>query len=134
MVATVSADGAPQAATMGIAVTPDLDIVFDTLRSTRKYQNLLANPRVALVVSEGEVTVQYEGTAVEPEGAELERAREAYFTVWPDGRDRLSWPGLTHMRVTPTWIRYSNFNEASREISELEFPAAGAASVTGASL
>ena len=126
VVATVTPDGAPQAATMGIAVTPDLEIVFDTLRGTRKYQNLQTNPRVALVITEGEVTVQYEGTAVEPDGAEMERTREAYFTVWPDGRDRLSWPGLTHLRVTPTWIRYSNFNEGAREVSELDFhPACG---------
>jgi general stress protein 26 len=124
VVATVSAAGTPQAAVMGIAVTPDLEIIFDTLRTTRKYQNLKANPHVALVFGgEGEVTAQYEGTAEEPTSDELERCREQYFSVWPDGRDRLSWPGMTHIRIRPRWIRYSNFNEGSREIAEMEFPA-----------
>jgi hypothetical protein len=29
--------------------------------------------------------------------------------VFPDGRDRLHWKGLIHVRVKPLWIRYSNF-------------------------
>ena len=40
-----------------------------------------------------------------------------------DGRDRLSWPGLIHVRVRPTWIRYSDFNRQPPEIVEL-LPAA----------
>jgi hypothetical protein len=34
---------------------------------------------------------------------------ELYFRVFPDGRDRLSWPNLIHLRVRPRWIRYSDF-------------------------
>ena len=35
-----------------------------------------------------------------------------------DGRDRLSWPGLTYVRVRPQWIRYSDFGQATPLIVE----------------
>src|SRR4051812_39951539 len=87
VVSTVHA-GAPQAAVVGIAVTDTLDIVFDTITTTRKYANLLVDPRVALVAGwdYGE-TVQIEGIADLPDGAELAVCKEAYFAVWPDGRE-----------------------------------------------
>ena len=44
--ASVSAGGVPQAAVVGIAVTDDLEIVFDTLASSRKAPNLRANPAI----------------------------------------------------------------------------------------
>jgi hypothetical protein len=59
----------------------------------------------------GEQTVQLEGRAIFPAGEELERYREIYFAAWPDGRDRLSWPGLVHVVVQPRWIRFSDFDE-----------------------
>ncbi len=41
---------------------------------------------------------------------ELEHIKQLYFGVHPDGRSRLSWPGLMYVRVRPTWIRYSDYN------------------------
>lgn len=124
VLASVSPEGAPEAAMMGIAVTPGLEIIFDTVRSARKYANLLANPRVALVIGgEGEITVQYEGVAEELGGDMLRSYQDVYFGTYPDGCDRLKWPGITYFRVNPRWVRYSNFNENDREITEFEFPA-----------
>ena len=48
--ATVSPDGSPQAALVGIAVTDLFEIVFDSLEKTRTAMNLSQNPRVAFVV------------------------------------------------------------------------------------
>ncbi|MCA1456178.1 pyridoxamine 5'-phosphate oxidase family protein [Bradyrhizobium sp. BRP22] len=47
--AVVSTIGAasPQAAVVGITVTDALEIIFDTLATSRKYANLRADPRVA---------------------------------------------------------------------------------------
>ena len=64
------------------------------------------------MVWENERTVQLDGLADEPTGAELDRLREVYFAAYPDGRERLAWPGLTHFRIVPTWGRFSDF-EAS---------------------
>ena len=117
--ASVAPGGAPQAAVVGFAVSSDLEIVFDTVASTRKYQNLRADPRVALVIGWDETTAQLEGVADFPTGAELDRLREVYFAAYPDGRDRLAWPGITHIRVRPTWARYSDFTVTPPRIVEL---------------
>ncbi|AVZ73710.1 hypothetical protein SLUN_17530 [Streptomyces lunaelactis] len=118
--ASVTPDGAPQAAVVGFAVSDELEIVFDTVESTRKYGNLRADPRVALVVGwDDAITAQIEGVADFPTGSELEHIRACYFTAYPDGRDRLAWPGITHVRVRPAWIRYSDFTQDPPHIEEL---------------
>lgn len=118
--ASVALDGGPQAAVVGFGVSDSLEIVFDTLESTRKYANLRRDPRIALVIGwDGEETAQIEGVADFPGGAELERIREVYFAAYPDGRDRLAWSGITHVRVRPTWARYSDFTTDPPRIEEL---------------
>ena len=120
--ASVSETAAPQAAVVGIAITDRFEIVFDTLGSSRKAHNLRTNPSIALVMGGlmpgDERTVQYEGTADEPQGEERDRLTAVYYAVYPDGRDRLSWPGLTYVRVRPRWIRYSDFGQATPQIVE----------------
>lgn len=110
----------PQAAVIGFAVSDALELVFDTTEDTRKYRNLRADPRIALVVGwDDAVTAQIEGIADFPSGDELERIRQCYFVAYPDGRDRLDWPGITHVRVRPTWVRYSDFRQLPPRIVEL---------------
>jgi len=124
--ASVGPHHAVQAAVVGIAVSDEFEIVFDTLTDSRKASNLRANPSVAFVIgstADGtERTVQYEGIADTPSGDELRRVQEIYFEVFPDGRDRLHWKGLIHVRVKPLWIRYSNY--APQPPLVLEFDAA----------
>jgi hypothetical protein len=97
--------------------------VFDTLSSTRKCQNLRRDPRIALVVGwDDDRTAQYEGIADEPEGAELTRVKEIYFSVFPDGREREHWPGITYFRVRPVWLRYSDFTVGAPSPCELRLP------------
>jgi uncharacterized protein YhbP (UPF0306 family) len=111
--ASVSPTGAAQAAVVGFAISDEFEIVFDTLESTRKAQNLRRNPKIALVIggaTDGEErTVQYEGITDEPSGAELEQLKQVYYAAYPDGPSRLSWPGLIYVRVRPTWLRYSDY-------------------------
>jgi hypothetical protein len=108
---------------VGIAVTPGLEIVFDTLNSSRKYRNLTERPLCSFVVGwGGEKTVQYEGIAAEPKGAELERCQEAYFAIWPDGLARMSWPGIAYFVVRPKWIRYSDYDQNPPLVEEMLLP------------
>ena len=103
-------DGAPQAAVVGIAVSDQLEIIFDTLGTSRKAQNLRRNARIALVVGwDDEQTVQLEGRADEPAGDELNRIKAVYFASFPDGPEREQWPEITYIRVRPSWARYSDF-------------------------
>ncbi len=121
VVATVSEHGAPEAAVVGIAVSDTLEIVFDTLRTTRKYRNIQRESRVSLVVGWGdEGTLQIDGVADEPAGTELERLRDVYFAADPSGRERLDWKGITHLRIRPTWMRFSDFRAAPPRIVELD--------------
>ena len=122
--ASVSPASGAQAAVVGIAITNDFEVIFDTVDTTRKARNLRDNPKIALVIGgwlQGdERTVQYEGVADEPRGRELERIKQAYFDVWPDGRIRQTWPGLIYVRARPTWIRYSDYNHDPPEIVEFD--------------
>jgi len=118
--ATVAKDGAPQAAVIGIAISDELEIIFDTLDSTRKFANLRSDPRIALVVGwDKEATAQIDGVAHFPTGAELDRARDVYLSVYPDGRDRLGWPGITHVLVRPSFVRFSDFGTSPPVFAEL---------------
>jgi len=98
-----------QAAVVGYAVSDRLELIFDTLSSTRKAQNLRRDPRVAIVVWDGEQTLQLEGLADEPTGEELHRLKQVYLAAFPDGVERESWPGITYVRVRPRWARFSDF-------------------------
>src|SRR5260370_507891 len=72
VVSSISRDGYPQSALVGIATSPELEIIFDTVKSSRKYPNLIERPRCSFVIGwSGEQTLQYEGIAEEPQGSGL---------------------------------------------------------------
>ena len=109
---------------MGIVVTDDFEVFFDTVDTNRKVVNLRSNRKIAFVIggtTDGEErTVQYEGISDEPTGTELRRLKELYFESFPDGRERQTWPGITYIRTRPTWIRYSDFDRDPPEIVEFD--------------
>src|SRR4051812_23796013 len=108
--ASVGAQGGPQAAVVGYAVSDRLELIFDTLASTRKAQNLRRDARIAIVVGwEGEQTLQLEGLADEPSGEDLARLKQLYLAAFPDGVERQGWPGICYLRVRPHWARFSDF-------------------------
>ena len=122
---SVSARGEPQAAVVGFAITDEFEFVFDTVDTTRKIENLRKNPMIALTVGgltdHDERTVQCTGIADEPAGPVLDRLKDVYFSVFPDGRDRQSWQGITYVRVRPIWMRFSDFNNDPPQIVEFDF-------------
>ena len=121
--ASTAADGAPQAAVVGIAVTDQLEVVFDTLGTSRKAKNLRREPRVALVVGwDEEQTLQLEGIADEPTGDELQHLKRVYLAIFPDGTEREQWPDITYVRIRITWARYSDFRPGGA-VSEIDLSA-----------
>ena len=123
VVSSLAADGKPQSALVAVAITPKLEIVFDTLTTTRKYANLSARPACSVALWwGGEQTVQIDGYALEASGPLLEHYREAYFGAWPDGRDRLGWVGITHFVVQPRWIRAIDYDQSPPIVEETLFP------------
>lgn len=121
VVSSISEHGTPQSALVGIATSPDLEIIFDTVKNWRKYPNLIARPACSFVVGgwAGEQTVQFEGLAIEPKGPDLERYQKIYFAAWPDGPARMAWPGIAYFVIRPRWIRYSDFDQRPPLIEEM---------------
>ena len=123
VVSSLAVDGSPQSALVGIAVTPQLEIVFDTLNTSRKYRNLVARPSCSFVVGwSGEQTLQFDGVASLPVDEELRRYQEVYFGVWLDGPARMTWPGIAYFVVRPKWIRYSDFDQKPPLVEEMRTP------------
>jgi Pyridoxamine 5'-phosphate oxidase len=126
---SVTPRGRPQSAVVGIAVSDAFEVVFDAGAGSRKVANLRREPRIAFVIGGtapgDELTAQYEGIADEPGDPQLERLLEDYFSVFPDGRERRSWPGITYVRARPTWIRYTDFNADPPEVVEFDRAALG---------
>jgi len=119
---TVGDNGQPQAAVMGFAVTREREIIFGTVKTSRKYANSKKNPRVAWVIGcTTEVAVQHEGSARELEEEELARYQQTYFAKFTDGPERLTWPGITYFVVRPKWVRYCDYNPGTRRIEEKAF-------------
>lgn len=130
---SVTGEGAPQAAVVGVAVTDQFELVFDTLGTSRKACNLRANPRIAVVIGwDDGRTAQIEGVADEPVGATLLRLRDAYLRRFPDGHERAALPDITYFRILPRWIRYSDFRTTPPTVvvfdGDLEQPSAERAS------
>ena len=124
VVSSISRSGTPQSALVGIATTPDLEIIFDTVKTSRKYPNLIERSSCSFVVGwSGEQTVQFEGIAEEPSGPELKRCQEVYFAAWPDGPERMKWPGIAYFVVHPLWIRYSDYDQSPPLIEEFTMKA-----------
>jgi hypothetical protein len=123
--ASVSAAVGPQAAVVAITFSERFEVIFDTLATTRKAQNLRQNSRIALVIGGlvrgDERTAQFEGVADEPTGADLVRLKSLYLQEHPKGLERQSWPNLTYIRARPTWIRYSDYNQNPPAIVEFTF-------------
>lgn len=121
VISSISEHRTPQSALVGIATSSDLEIVFDTVKSSRKYPNLIARPPCSFVIGgwAGEQTLQFEGIATEPKGPELERYQKIYFAAWPDGPARIAWPGIAYFVVRPRWIRYSDFDQTPPLIEEI---------------
>ena len=85
--------------------------MFDTLSTSRKVANLARNSAAAVVIGwDDNISLQIEGTAHQPIGDDLSRAKEAYFFAWPDGRARETWPNIAYVAVSPKWIRCSNYS------------------------
>jgi hypothetical protein len=64
VVSSLEPEGQPQSALVGIAVSPQLEVIFDTTADTRKHCNLVRDARASVTFTgPGEQTLQLEGVA-----------------------------------------------------------------------
>jgi len=122
---SVHPSGGPQSAVVGVAVSDDFEIVFDTLENSRKAESLREHPQISFVFADltgkDERTVQCEGIVYQPTRAsDLDPLIDLYLKVFPAGRARQKWPGLIYVATRPTWLRYADYNQNPAEIIEFD--------------
>lgn len=123
MLATVTAEGKPEASVVEFGETDDFTIIIDTLMSSRKYENLQENPEVAMVIGwDDSITVQLEGRAEELSGRALEQAQQAYFAKNPRAKKWANRPEVAYFTIKPSWLRYSDLNQNPWQVEELDIP------------
>lgn len=123
VIATAGIDGQPEAATVGFSFDESNSFVIATKQSTRKAQNILKSDKVAIVVGfDGAKTLQVEGEAslLDPE-KDAERI-ELHFEKVPGARKYAGDEGENYYRITPTWLRFTDYtqNEPIFETKELK--------------
>ena len=111
VVATCSTSGMPQASVVSCLVTDAFELLFTAHREHRKVANLQADPNVSAVIGWDDAqTLQLEGSGELLLGS----AREAAQKFMADQglelyemRRRIE--GLQYIKMTPSWMRYSDF-------------------------
>ena len=110
VVSTLGPDGEPQAAYLSITATDAGELVFDAKADSRKVANLRRDPRVAVVVGGADgTTLQVQGIADFPAGADLARCAGAYETAFPQFADSLRSADVVVIRVVVEWSRYGDY-------------------------
>lgn len=124
VVATIAADGKPQAATVNYFIDDDFNFYFATRTNTRKFKNLAANKNIALVVGTGPdpKTLQMNGVAEQITDGVVAAAfkmlkenllKKSAFRPW------FEIPGIDFaiFKVTVNWMRWFDLDtEDSKEV------------------
>lgn len=128
VLATREEDGQPYANLMAFVASDDLrTILLVTGRYTRKYANLIADPRVALLIDSRShqasdiheaVAVTVLGDAEEVSGAERERLLPVYVARHPHLQEFASSPSCALFRVR---VRSYYLVRRFQEVTELHF-------------
>ncbi len=120
MVIATASNGIPEAALVGFCEGEDLNLVFGTSTTSRKFQNIQNNSRVALVFSDDKgITVQYEGIVSILLGKELAFYKKLYFEKSPGVKKYDSESNQIYLKIVPLWLRYTNKRKEPTEVFEI---------------
>jgi len=129
--ATVKPGGMPHGATVYFNNDEKGNFYFLSRDTTRKWKNIVENPHVSLVITDPNTsqTVQVEGTAEEVDYAKTYagQVQNLIMHLEKNGKKWTDTP-LQHqnagyfmfVKVTPTWIRWSNYAEW-KDIIQFEY-------------
>lgn len=128
VIATISPEGLPQAATVHMLADDDFNVYFVTQRSSRKFKNIMKQPKVALVI----------GAELDPRTVQIEGVAELLDIDLDELSDKIGRPNIADIykgalptgpfpyfkvkkentaifKVTPNWVRYM---ELDRDIDK----------------
>lgn len=120
VISTCDTSNQPEAALIGFGETENLEIIFGTYTTTRKYKNILENNKVALVIGwdDDSCTVQYEGIASEINREVWDRYVNMYHEKVPRAKKFRDFPDQTYFKVKPMWIRFSDLSSDEEYVVE----------------
>ena len=122
IIATVGPDAQPEAAFVGYASNDIIEIVIGTSKASRKYQNIVENPKTALVIADTTGEIQYEGRAVTLDTkAYLSLIENGQFKPLPGFDKYRNDPNQVWLRITPTWIRFIQHGDVDTVTEHTEF-------------
>lgn len=113
----------PEAACIAFAEKENLDLIFGTSNTSRKYKNLQKNQNVSFVIgwSDELGTIQYEGVATELSGEEAVRHGTIMADKNENARIFLTKDSQRYFLVRPTWIRLVDKTKQPEEKIEFDF-------------
>jgi len=122
VLATINNEGKPESSVIEFSEKNNLELIFDTFSSFRKYKNIKSNPEVAIVIGWDEnITIQYEGTATELKDKELQESINLHINKLQDAKKFVGMEGIKFFKITPKWIRYTDISNEPWEIFEIKF-------------
>ena len=122
VLSTVTPDGRSESSVLEFGQTDDLELIFDCFETSRKYKNLGTNKNTSVVIGwDGDITVQYEGTAEEVLDEEKKKYQKSYWSKNPKAERWAGREGICYFKIIPKWIRYSDLSQKPWKIIELEF-------------
>lgn len=122
VISTVNPQNNPESAVVEFGERDNLELIFDAFSNSRKVKNIRSNPNVTFVIGwDEDITVQYEGKAIELKGKDLNKYKEIYKKKNPNISKWEEVKGIVFLKVIPKWIRYSDLNKDPWEIFELNF-------------
>lgn len=122
VIATNGPDGFPEAAAIEFGQSSKLEIIFDTLITSRKYKNIKRSPKIAMVVGWDEnQTVQLEGLAAELNDKERPGLKKAFFDKVPMAKKFEANQNIVYFKISLKWIRFTDLNKHPWEIFEVKF-------------
>ncbi len=115
IISTVSESGQPQSALVGFAEDEDNNLYFQTKETSRKAANLQLSNKVSFVIGwevASLTTLQYQGTAERVTSeTEISAFKQRFIDKKSPAAQYLENPDVQFYKVTPTWLRYSNYKE-----------------------
>ena len=111
MVIATTTNDIPEAALVGFHAKDDLTIIFGTATTSRKFQNIQNNSRVAIVVHSEKTVVQLEGVVSVLLGHEIAEDKKKLFEKIPGAAKFDQDPNQVYLRVMPVWARFVDYSE-----------------------
>jgi hypothetical protein len=122
VVSTLGPGGEPQAAHLTFAVTDRGELVFDAKPDSRKVANLRRDGLAVVVGGPDGTTLQGEGTADFPAGADLGRCTAAYVAAFPEFAGSFDVGAVVVLRVRLRWARHGDFRGPTPDFHEGPLP------------